>query len=60
MSKLAHSHQPTMDILEARANADPVSTCEWCGGFGYSLSEEAKPEVVDCPECFGHGVVTFK
>jgi len=57
MSKLSHSYQPTMDILEAQANGDPVSTCEWCVGFGYSLSEETKPQVVECPKCEGNGVV---
>ncbi len=57
MSKLAHSHQPSMDKIEAANRArEGIYKCERCDGTGYREPPFSSSNW-QCPECDGEGIV---
>ncbi|MCP4899868.1 MAG: hypothetical protein GY906_23110 [bacterium] len=57
MSKLAHTHQSTMDKIEAEALAqEGIFPCERCDGTG-SIAAPFSGSDPSCPDCDGEGLV---
>lgn len=57
MSKLVHSHQPSMDKIEAnRLAREGIYKCERCDGTG-AIDAPFSGSDPSCPECDGEGVV---
>ncbi len=57
MSKLAHSHQPSMDKIEAANLArEGIYKCERCDGAG-AIDAPLSGSDPSCPECSGDGVI---
>tara|TARA_Y100000310_G_scaffold215539_1_gene216483 strand:- start:463 stop:642 length:180 start_codon:yes stop_codon:yes gene_type:complete len=57
MSKLAHSHQPTMDEIERRRlKAEGFPECETCNGTG-AINAPFSGSDPCCPDCDGIGYI---